>query len=308
MDLAAVLGMWCGGLATGVGGLGVLLVRRPSQRTLDALLGFTCGVMLAATGFSLLVPALDAGGLGRVLVGFAVGGVIIVALDRWVPHLHARMREGRREPMVESTQVHRAALLMIAMTIHNFPEGAAVGTAFAAGGTKLGLPIAVAIATQNLPEGFAVAAPLLAAGASRPTAVLLAFASGIVEPVAAFGAFGAFELLLSLLPYGLAFAAARDAVRRGRRDRAGEPGARQRARHVDRLDGRVRADDDARFGARVSPRRGACRAGLECSGAQLHSVLNAAERSCSAASRTRSRNTRRAPSWSFAATAAPSRP
>jgi ZIP family zinc transporter len=208
MELAAVLGMSCGGLATGVGGLAVLLLRRPAQRTLDALLGFTGGVMLAATAFSLLVPALDSGGVGRVLVGFAVGGAVIVALDRWVPHLHARRREGRREPMVESAQVHRARLLVIAMTIHNFPEGAAVGTAFAAGGTDLGLPIAVAIAIQNLPEGFAVAAPLVATGASRSTAVLLAFASGAVEPLAAFGAYGAFELFSSLLPYGLAFAAA----------------------------------------------------------------------------------------------------
>lgn len=196
------------GPCDGVGGLGVLLLRRPAQRTLDALLGFTGGVMLAATAFSLLVPALDDGGVGPVLVGFAVGGAVIVALDRWVPHLHARRREGPREPMVESRQLHRARLLLVAMTIHNFPEGAAVGTAFAAGGTELGLPIAVAIAMQNVPEGFAVAAPLVAVGASRATAVLLALASGAVEPVAAFGAFAAFELFSSLLPYGLAFAAA----------------------------------------------------------------------------------------------------
>lgn len=208
MELAAVLGMACGGLATGVGGLGVLLVRRPAQRTLDTLLGFTAGIMLAATSFSLLVPALDDAGVGPVLVGFGVGAAVIVALDIWVPHLHARWREGRRESLVRSTQLNRVALLMIAMTIHNFPEGAAVGTAFAAGGSELGLPIAVAIAIQNVPEGFAVAAPLVAVGASRRAAVLLALASGAVEPVAAFGAFGAFGLFSSLLPYGLAFAAA----------------------------------------------------------------------------------------------------
>ncbi len=208
MELTAFLAMSCSGLATGVGGLGVLLVRRPAQRTLDALLGFTAGIMLAATAFSLLVPALDDEGVGPVLIGFAVGAAVIVALDRWVPHLHARWREGRREPMVESRQVNRVVLLLAAMTIHNFPEGAAVGTAFAAGGAELGLPIAVAIGMQNVPEGFAVAAPLLAVGASRSTAVLVAFASGAVEPVAAFGAFAAFGLISSLLPYGLAFAAA----------------------------------------------------------------------------------------------------
>lgn len=208
MELAAVLGMACGGLATGLGGLGVLLVRRPSERTLDALLGFTAGIMLAATAFSLLVPAFDRAGVGAVLVGFAVGAVVIVALDVWVPHLHARSREGGREPVTQSDELNRVTLLLIAMTIHNFPEGAAVGTAFAAGGTELGLPLAVAIAIQNVPEGFAVAAPLVAIGASRATAVLLALASGAVEPVAAFGAFGAFGLSSALLPYGLAFAAA----------------------------------------------------------------------------------------------------
>lgn len=200
--------MSCTGLATGIGGLGVLLLRRPAARTLDALLGFTGGVMLAATAFSLLVPALDNGGIGEVLAGFAAGTIVIVALDHWVPHLHARRREGRREPVVDSIQVHRARLLWVAMTIHNFPEGAAVGTAFAAGGPELGVPLAVAMATQNIPEGFAVAAPLRAIGASRSKAVLLALASGAVEPVAAFAAFGAFELLSSLLAFGLAFAAA----------------------------------------------------------------------------------------------------
>ena len=186
----------------------MLLVRKPAQRTLDALLGFTAGIMLAATAFSLLVPALDDAGVGPVLVGFAVGGAVIVALDAWVPHLHARWHEGAREPLTESTQLNRATLLVIAMTIHNSPEGAAVGTAFAAGGTELGLPLAVAIAIQNLPEGFAVAAPLVAVGASRSKAVLVALASGAVEPVAAFGAYGAFGLFSVLLPYGLAFAAA----------------------------------------------------------------------------------------------------
>lgn len=165
--------------------------------------------MLAATAFSLLVPAFDREGIGAVLIGFAVGAAVIVALDVWVPHLHAQWREGGREPVTQSTQLNRVTLLMIAMTIHNFPEGAAVGTAFAAGGRN-GARAATGRRHRH-PEragGLRGCAPLVAVGASRATAVLLALASGAIEPVAAFGAFGAFGLFSALLPYGLAFAAA----------------------------------------------------------------------------------------------------
>ena len=152
------------GLATGLGGVAVLIFRRPSALTLDTLLGFTAGVMLAATAFSLLVPALDHGSLGEVLLGFALGCGFIAALDLLVPHAHTRFRE-RGQPAAEEVAAReRATLLLSALTIHNLPEGLAVGVAFAAGGSDLGLPLAIAIGIQNVPEGFAAAAPLLPAG------------------------------------------------------------------------------------------------------------------------------------------------
>jgi ZIP family zinc transporter len=191
------------GLATGLGGLALLLVPYPSDLMLDGLLGFTAGVMLAATAFSLLVPALDEGTVGVVVAGFVAGGITLVALDVVVPHVHLRFFERGHADVRAS---HRAALLLSALTIHNIPEGMAVGVAFAAGGPDLGVPIALAIGIQNVPEGFAAAAPLLAAGTSRRSAVGVALLTGAVEPPSALVAFAMFSVASALLPFGLAFA------------------------------------------------------------------------------------------------------
>jgi ZIP family zinc transporter len=185
----------------------LLLFRRPSIVVLDSLLGFTAGVMLAATAFSLLVPALERGPLGEVLAGFAIGCGFIAALDLLVPHAHTRFRERGRPAAEELAARDRATLLLAALTIHNVPEGLAVGVAFAAGGSDLGLPLAIAIGIQNIPEGFAAAAPLLPAGTSPRKAAGVAALTGMVEPPAALAAYATFELAGALLAGALAFAA-----------------------------------------------------------------------------------------------------
>ncbi len=190
------------GLATGVGGLGLLVIRRPGDRLLDTLLGATAGIMLAASVFSLLVPALDEGAVSEVVLGFLVGAAVLALLDLYIPHIHARFVE--RPPRGET---HRAALMLGALTIHNLPEGLAVGVAFAAGGPELGIPIAVAIGLQNIPEGFAAAAPVLAAGATRRMAIGFAAATGLVEPPAALLGYGVAGTVAAALPVALAFAA-----------------------------------------------------------------------------------------------------
>jgi ZIP family zinc transporter len=200
------LGLVVPGLATGLGGVAVLIFRRPSALTLDTLLGFTAGVMLAATAFSLLVPALERGPLGEVLLGFALGSGFIAALDLFVPHAHTRFRE-RGRPAAEELAANRATLLLSALTIHNLPEGLAVGVAFAVGGTEVGMPLAIAIAIQNVPEGFAAAAPLLPAGSSPRAAAGVAALTGIVEPPAALLAYATFEVVGAVLAGALAFAA-----------------------------------------------------------------------------------------------------
>ena len=203
MDPSTAVWLTVGGLATGVGGLALYLFGHPSDRLLDTLLGFTGGVMLAALAFSLLVPALELGSLAEVVAGFLAGTALLAVLDIVVPHVHQRFRERGHEP---DPARRRALLLVSALTIHNIPEGLAVGVAFAAG-PELGIPVAVAIAVQNVPEGFAAAAPLLASGASRRKALAVAAATGAVEPPAAFLAYGAASAVGSVLPFALAFAA-----------------------------------------------------------------------------------------------------
>jgi zinc transporter, ZIP family len=207
MDAETLFWLVAPGLGTGIGGLGLLLLVSPGARAIDTLLGFTAGVMLAATAFSLLVPALDRGALGEVLVGFTLGAGVVLLSDSWLPHEHPRLAEGGPPAAGRRTPAQTARLLLAALTIHNVPEGAAVGVAFAAGGTELGIPIALAIGIQNIPEGFAAAAPLEASGVSRRASAGVALLTGLVEPPAAIAAFAAFELASSLLAAGLAFAA-----------------------------------------------------------------------------------------------------
>lgn len=203
MNWSYLAWMVAAGLATTLGGLALLVIRSPTDRLLDTLLGFTAGVMLAATCFSLLVPALDEGTVSEVVLGFAVGGAVLALLDYVLPHVHARFTERR----FASRDRQRGVLLLSALTIHNVPEGIAVGVAFAAGGADLGVPVALAIGIQNIPEGFAAAAPLLQAGVRSRTAVGFAAATGAVEPPAALLAFGVAEAAGALLPFALAFAA-----------------------------------------------------------------------------------------------------
>jgi ZIP family zinc transporter len=202
VDSTTLAGLILPGLATGLGGLGLLAFPHPGDRLMATLLGFTGGIMLAAAVFSLLVPALDLGSLSEVLAGFALGAAVIAILDIAIPHVHARFTERGR-----TAAGSRALLLLGALTIHNVPEGLAVGVAFAAGGTDLGLPVAIAIGVQNVPEGFAAAAPLLDAGATRKTAIMVAVATGLVEPPAALFGYGAAGISSTILPLALAFAA-----------------------------------------------------------------------------------------------------
>jgi ZIP family zinc transporter len=196
------------GLATGLGSLVLLIIPgKPSTRLLDILTGLTAGIMLAAAIFSLLVPALDRGSLTGVVTGFLLGVGFLAVLDAWVPHIHARFAEAGHEEDPRTPARQRAVLLLSALTIHNVPEGMAVGVAFAAGGPELGLPTAIAIGLQNIPEGFAASAPLVEAGASKRRAIGFGFASGAVEPPAALIAVLAAGTAGALLVGGLAFAA-----------------------------------------------------------------------------------------------------
>jgi ZIP family zinc transporter len=190
------------GLATGAGAIPVLFTRRISDKLLDVLLGFSAGVMLAATSFSLLVPAINLSGPWVAVLGLVLGAVVLHLVDRFVPHFHPAF--GAEGP---ASRLPRVWLFVLAITIHNFPEGLAVGVSFGGGDVAAGLVIATAIALQNMPEGLAVALPLLREGYSRRKSIWYGTLTGLVEPVG--GLLGAAVVSISqpILPWGLAFAA-----------------------------------------------------------------------------------------------------
>lgn len=190
------------GLATGAGAIPVLFIRRVSDRLLDAMLGFSAGVMLAAASFSLIVPAIDLGGPWVAVLGIVLGAFILHLIDRFVPHFHPALGlEGR------PSRLSRIWLFVLAITIHNFPEGLAVGVSFGSGDIAAGLVIATAIGLQNMPEGLAVALPLLREGYSRRKALWYGTLTGLIEPVGGLLGVALVSVFIAILPWGLAFAA-----------------------------------------------------------------------------------------------------
>lgn len=198
----SLLGIFLSGLATGIGAIPVLFIRKGNPKLTDALLGFAAGVMLAATFFSLLLPALDIGGVLVTIIGMVMGGILMSLLDKITPHMH--FIYGREGP---SSRLGKIWLFIFAIMLHNFPEGLSVGLGFGSGNMKAGIIIATAIGLQNMPEGLAVALPLVAEGYTKGKALLIATLSGLVEPL--MGLMGLFlvSLFKPILPYGLAFAA-----------------------------------------------------------------------------------------------------
>lgn len=197
------------GLATGVGALPALFFKRVSQRTLYTMLGGAAGVMLAATAFSLLVPGIGYGnqvwpgsGIFVVAAGIVVGSGFLQLADRLLPY--ERYLSHRGELV---SPLRKIWLFIVAITLHNFPEGMAVGVSFGAGDWHNGVVLAIAIALQNVPEGLAVALPLVALGYRRGQAVFIATMTGLVEPVGGFLGVAAVSVFFPLLPVGMAFAA-----------------------------------------------------------------------------------------------------
>jgi len=190
------------GLATGVGALPVLVTKQVSDRLLDVMLGFSAGIMLAATSFSLIIPAIALNGPLVAAVGIVVGAFVLHLIDRFIPHLHPTM--GAEGP---PSKLSKVWLFVIAITIHNFPEGLAVGVSFGSGNVADGFVVAMAIGLQNMPEGLAVALPLLREGYSRRRSVWYGTLTGLVEPVGGVLGVGLVAIFHPILPWALAFAA-----------------------------------------------------------------------------------------------------
>jgi ZIP family zinc transporter len=201
--LLATIGTY---LLTAIGTLPVLFFRSAPRRLMDAMMGFAAGVMVAASCWSLLVPAIERGGVLSATIGLVAGAALLFAADQALPHLHGEFPE---EAVSEGPKVawRQSALLMLAMTLHNFPEGMAVGISFGGGDANAATALAIGIGLQNIPEGLAIALPLRRGGMSSGRAFFWGQLSAIVEPFA--GVLGAVLVLMSAawLPYGMAAAA-----------------------------------------------------------------------------------------------------
>jgi ZIP family zinc transporter len=214
--LWATLFTWA---VTALGASVVFFFKTINRKVLDSMLGFAAGVMIAASFWSLLAPAIEMaeetnGSLSWVpaVVGFLLGGVFLRLVDRVLPHLHPGMDLDEAEGI--PTSWRRSVLLVLAITLHNIPEGLAVGVAFGAAAYGLSsatiaaaVVLALGIGIQNFPEGMAVAVPLRREGLSRGKCFLYGQLSGIVEPIAGVAGAAAVLVMRPILPYALSFAA-----------------------------------------------------------------------------------------------------
>lgn len=197
------------GLATCVGALPTLFFKKISSNLFNSMLGAAAGVMLAATAFSLLMPGMAYGnliwpgkGIYVVSLGMLAGAIFLHYADRQLPHVHfGAVAENRH------TSFNKIWLFIVAITIHNFPEGMSVGVSFGSGEMKNGIILAVAIALQNLPEGLAVALPLVGLGYSKWRAVGIATLTGLVEPVGGLLGITMVTVFQPILPIAMGFAA-----------------------------------------------------------------------------------------------------
>lgn len=210
--MIGVIASLAAGLMTGVGALPVLLGGTISRRANDTLLGFAAGVMLSASYFSLLIPGLEAAeelhqsvwiAAAIAAAGIALGALAVHLLNEVLPHQHF---EGRREGG-DAAALSRIWLFVIAITIHNFPEGMAVGVGFGGGDVSNGMSLATGIGLQNAPEGLAVAVALRGQGYGKWQSFGVALATGLIEPVGGLLGVWAIHSSVFVLPWGLAFAA-----------------------------------------------------------------------------------------------------
>ncbi len=202
------------GCATGLGALPILFADSVSHRAYDAALGLAAGIMFGAAVFALIVPGMEIGSLAEVLAGILLGGLFLLAANRAIPHVHLRVngrRADERDAEIapeDADTIRRALLVGGSITIHNVPEGLAIGIAFGSGLDAVGIALAIAIAIQNVPDGFAMAVPASQTGLSDARTILYTTLSGgVPEPIAAVAGFALVSVVTQLFPLAAGFAA-----------------------------------------------------------------------------------------------------
>ncbi len=197
------------GGATVIGALIGFLFKDISHRIGDAILAFAAGVMLAASVMGLIIPSLEGGGkyaLFVTVLGIFTGALVVTFIDKLVPHLHSMTGTDIESHPDSAKNLSSVLLFVIAIGIHNLPEGIAAGVGFGSGDISEALTIAVGIALQNIPEGMVIIAPMIAAGISKGKTLFIASLTGLVEVIGTFIGYFAITISTAILPFALAFA------------------------------------------------------------------------------------------------------
>ena len=197
------------GGATIIGALFGFAFKKPSHKFNDIILSLAAGVMLAAAVVGLILPSLEYGGKWSILVtavGLFAGAVCLNLIDKLVPHLHKMTgMDGEAHPE-QTERLNKVLLFVMAIAIHNLPEGIAAGVSFGTGNTTQALTVAGGIALQNIPEGMVIIAPMIAAGMSRRRTFVIAMMTGVVEVIGTLIGYFAVQVSAFILPFALAFA------------------------------------------------------------------------------------------------------
>lgn len=208
MEMVLLTALGVGG-ATVVGALLGFLFKEISHRFSDAVLAFAAGVMLAAAVIGLILPSLEpesGGSLPLTVAGIFCGALCLNLMDKLVPHLHHLSGVDSEAHPAKTSQVNKVLLFVLAIAIHNLPEGIAAGVGFGTGNTGEAMAIAIGIALQNIPEGMVIIGPMLSAGVSPRRTFLIALLTGLVEVVGTLLGYFAVSLASAILPFALAFA------------------------------------------------------------------------------------------------------
>lgn len=206
MILLTALGV---GGATVIGALLGFIIKNPSHKLNDIILSFAAGIMLCAAIIGLIIPSMELGGKYAVfltILGIVVGAIILNLIDKLVPHLHKMVDIDQENHPEKTKNFNKVMLFVIAIAIHNLPEGIAAGVSFGNDNVSQALTIAGGIALQNIPEGMVIIAPMLAAGMSKSKTFFIALFTGLIEVVGTLIGYFAVSLSVAILPFAFAFA------------------------------------------------------------------------------------------------------
>jgi ZIP family zinc transporter len=209
MELVLLTALGVGG-ATAIGAFIGFFFKNTSQKFNDVVLSFAAGIMLCAAVIGLIIPSVELCGgdwnIIIVILGVAVGAVCLNLIDKLVPHAHKMLGvDGEKHPQ-KTASINKVMLFVIAIAIHNLPEGIAAGVSFGTGNVSHALSVAGGIALQNIPEGVVVIAPLVATGMSKKRALSIALFTGLIEVVGTLIGYFAVSISTAILPFALAFA------------------------------------------------------------------------------------------------------